>query len=215
VWTTIGAPHKLYNSTIVNTQSNAFRNKWVKAGRAAEKGLAAPDDDGSPGIPGRKRRRAANTPPIRGSGTFALSPLASGGSATPNTPNASAFSTSIGSSNSNTPAVPVAFAITSTITPTNPTPAPSTNASLNTIAPSPSSGTAAQDVEMSDATPDPAPSKPVQDKVADKGHIYTTSTPSTKTKHPSVDVNMDDAKPQRARADVDAAEMLLGLRKVS
>ncbi|KAF1916598.1 hypothetical protein BDU57DRAFT_430227, partial [Ampelomyces quisqualis] len=38
VWTIIGAPHKLYNSTIVNNQSNAFRNKWVKAGREAEKG---------------------------------------------------------------------------------------------------------------------------------------------------------------------------------
>jgi hypothetical protein len=68
---------------------------------------------------------------------------------------------------------------------------------------------------MSDATPDPAPSKPFQDKVANKSRIYTTSTPNTKTKHPSVDVNMDDAKPQRARADVDSAEMLLGLRKVS
>ncbi|KAH7406582.1 hypothetical protein DE146DRAFT_607246, partial [Phaeosphaeria sp. MPI-PUGE-AT-0046c] len=37
VWTVIGAPHKLYNSTLVNTQSNASRNKWVKAGREAEK----------------------------------------------------------------------------------------------------------------------------------------------------------------------------------
>ncbi|OAK94180.1 hypothetical protein IQ06DRAFT_234606, partial [Phaeosphaeriaceae sp. SRC1lsM3a] len=37
VWTTIGAPHKLYNSTLVNTQSNAYRNRWVKAGREAEK----------------------------------------------------------------------------------------------------------------------------------------------------------------------------------
>jgi hypothetical protein len=34
----IGAPHKLFNSSIVNTQSNAHRNKWVKAGREADKG---------------------------------------------------------------------------------------------------------------------------------------------------------------------------------
>jgi hypothetical protein len=243
VWTTIGAPHKLYNSTIVNTQSNAFRNKWVKAGRAAEKGLAAPDNDGSPGIPGRKRRRAANTPPIRGSGTFAPSPLASGGSATPNTPTASAFSTSIGSSNNtpaaftstngssnnnNTPAAPTVFAITSTITPTNPTPtasanptrniiaqSSSTNAIRNAIAPSPSSVSAATDVEISHATPEPTPSKPVQEKVADNGTFYTASATAIKAERPSVDVTMDDAKPQRARADVDAAEMLLGLRKVS
>jgi hypothetical protein len=57
-WTIIGAPHKLYNSTIVNTQSNAFRNKWVKAGREAEK--ATTDPDVKP-APKRKRGNKALT----------------------------------------------------------------------------------------------------------------------------------------------------------
>lgn len=35
-WTTIGAPHKLYNSTLVNFVSNGQRNNWVKAGREAD-----------------------------------------------------------------------------------------------------------------------------------------------------------------------------------
>jgi hypothetical protein len=45
VWTTIGAPHKLYNSAHVNYVSNAQRNRWVREGREADK---APD---------RKRQR--------------------------------------------------------------------------------------------------------------------------------------------------------------
>jgi hypothetical protein len=43
IWIVIGAPHKLFNSSIVNTQSNAHRNKYVKIellvggqGRAAD-----------------------------------------------------------------------------------------------------------------------------------------------------------------------------------
>ncbi|KAI4934876.1 hypothetical protein J4E85_002738 [Alternaria conjuncta] len=32
-WTTIGAPHKLYSSTIVNCVSNAHRGQWIKVGR--------------------------------------------------------------------------------------------------------------------------------------------------------------------------------------
>ncbi|KAJ4364173.1 hypothetical protein N0V83_009629 [Neocucurbitaria cava] len=36
LWTAIGAPHKLYNSTLVNFASNANRNNWVKAGREAD-----------------------------------------------------------------------------------------------------------------------------------------------------------------------------------
>ncbi|KAI4646984.1 hypothetical protein J4E93_005208 [Alternaria ventricosa] len=32
-WTTIGAPHKLYSSTIVNCVSNAHRGQWIKNGR--------------------------------------------------------------------------------------------------------------------------------------------------------------------------------------
>jgi hypothetical protein len=36
VLTTLGAPHQLYKSTIVNTVSNANRNVWVKAGREAD-----------------------------------------------------------------------------------------------------------------------------------------------------------------------------------
>jgi hypothetical protein len=40
VWTTIGAPHKLYNSAHVNYVSNAQRNRWVREGREADK---APD----------------------------------------------------------------------------------------------------------------------------------------------------------------------------
>ncbi|KAF1846364.1 uncharacterized protein K460DRAFT_282684 [Cucurbitaria berberidis CBS 394.84] len=36
IWTTIGAPHKLYNSTLVNTISNGQRNNWVKVGREAD-----------------------------------------------------------------------------------------------------------------------------------------------------------------------------------
>jgi hypothetical protein len=55
-WTIIGAPHKLYNSTIVNTQSNAFRNKWVKAGREAEKATTDPDVKPAP-----KRKRGNKT----------------------------------------------------------------------------------------------------------------------------------------------------------
>lgn len=35
-WTTIGAPHKLYSSTLVNFVSNGQRNTWVKAGREAD-----------------------------------------------------------------------------------------------------------------------------------------------------------------------------------
>ena len=37
VWTVIGAPHKLHNSSVVNNKSNEDRNKWVKTGRAEEK----------------------------------------------------------------------------------------------------------------------------------------------------------------------------------
>lgn len=36
MWTTIGAPHKLHNATIVNTNSNRKRNMWVKVGRQAD-----------------------------------------------------------------------------------------------------------------------------------------------------------------------------------
>ncbi|KAL1798472.1 hypothetical protein ACET3X_002509 [Alternaria dauci] len=36
-WITIGAPHKLYSSTLVNTISNAHRGKWIKDGRGADK----------------------------------------------------------------------------------------------------------------------------------------------------------------------------------
>ncbi|KAG9194416.1 hypothetical protein G6011_04451 [Alternaria panax] len=36
-WVTIGAPHKLYSSTLVNTISNAHRGKWIKDGRGADK----------------------------------------------------------------------------------------------------------------------------------------------------------------------------------
>jgi hypothetical protein len=45
VWTTIGAPHKLYNSAHVNYVSNAQRNRWVREGREADK------------APERKRQR--------------------------------------------------------------------------------------------------------------------------------------------------------------
>ncbi|KAF1938754.1 hypothetical protein EJ02DRAFT_514293 [Clathrospora elynae] len=37
-WTILGAPHKLYNSTLVNAVSNANRNVWVKNGRKADAG---------------------------------------------------------------------------------------------------------------------------------------------------------------------------------
>jgi hypothetical protein len=64
-WTIVGAPHKLYNSTLVNTQSNAFRNKWVKAGRQAEKGAADPNQP----VPKRKRVNkvptSRKTPPVK------------------------------------------------------------------------------------------------------------------------------------------------------
>jgi hypothetical protein len=178
VWTTIGAPHKLYNSTIVNTQSNAFRNKWVKAGRAAEK-ATAPNNDGSPGVHVKKRKRADNTTPIRGSGTFAPSPLASDGSTT-NTPTASVYNTLTGISDT-TPAVPIA--------PSTPTPPPNS---------------AAQDIEMADAAPvlaKQAKRSNQTEQVATQGFV-------------DKDMN-DDAKPQRPAADVDAAEMLLGLRRPS
>ncbi|RYN73968.1 hypothetical protein AA0119_g6374 [Alternaria tenuissima] len=36
-WITIGAPHKLYSSTLVNTISNAHRGKWIKDGRGADR----------------------------------------------------------------------------------------------------------------------------------------------------------------------------------
>ncbi|KAF1837131.1 hypothetical protein BDW02DRAFT_645619 [Decorospora gaudefroyi] len=36
VWATIGAPHKLYCSTITNSVSNAHRGVWVKHGREAD-----------------------------------------------------------------------------------------------------------------------------------------------------------------------------------
>jgi hypothetical protein len=35
-WTIVGAPHRLYNSTLVNTVSNAHRGVWVKNGREAD-----------------------------------------------------------------------------------------------------------------------------------------------------------------------------------
>ncbi|CAO2649951.1 Nn.00g012430.m01.CDS01 [Neocucurbitaria sp. VM-36] len=51
-WTTIGAPHKLYHSTLVNSVSNANRNTWVKVGREA--------DEAHTSRP-RKRQRALKT----------------------------------------------------------------------------------------------------------------------------------------------------------
>ncbi|KNG46722.1 hypothetical protein TW65_06565 [Stemphylium lycopersici] len=36
IWTIIGAPHKLYNNTLVNSVSNAHRGVWVKTGRKAD-----------------------------------------------------------------------------------------------------------------------------------------------------------------------------------
>ncbi|KAH7347090.1 hypothetical protein BKA66DRAFT_432877 [Pyrenochaeta sp. MPI-SDFR-AT-0127] len=36
VWTILGAPHKLFNSTMINNESNANRNRWVKDGRAMD-----------------------------------------------------------------------------------------------------------------------------------------------------------------------------------
>jgi hypothetical protein len=51
VWTTIGAPHKLYNSAHVNYVSNAQRNRWVREGREADK---APD---------KKRQRTNESSP--------------------------------------------------------------------------------------------------------------------------------------------------------
>lgn len=50
-WTTIGAPHKLYGSTIVNCVSNAHRGQWIKAGRG--------NDQNHQNRPVRGRRTAA------------------------------------------------------------------------------------------------------------------------------------------------------------
>jgi hypothetical protein len=64
VWTTIGAPHKLYNSTMVNAASNANRNKWVKAGREAEKGPHTTSRTPNPDGPPTKRQRPNNAPTL-------------------------------------------------------------------------------------------------------------------------------------------------------
>jgi hypothetical protein len=64
VWTTIGAPHKLYNSTMVNAASNANRNKWVKAGREAEKGPQTTSRTPNPDGPPTKRQRPNNAPTL-------------------------------------------------------------------------------------------------------------------------------------------------------
>jgi len=50
-WTTIGAPHKLYGSTIVNCVSNAHRGQWIKVGRS--------NDQNHQNRPIRGRRTAA------------------------------------------------------------------------------------------------------------------------------------------------------------
>ncbi len=36
IFTIIGAPHKLFTSSIVNNESNANRNRWIKEGRALD-----------------------------------------------------------------------------------------------------------------------------------------------------------------------------------
>jgi hypothetical protein len=170
------------------------------------------NDDGSPGLSVKKRKRTNNTPPIRGSGTFALSPLANSGLST-NTSTASTFKTLTGIRNAS-PAAPIAYATTSIIMSANNnaqanTPATNT-ASAITVAPvapstpTPTSNSAAQDVEMADAASVPA--------------IQAES--SVRAEQVSIqgfaDIDMDeDVKPQRPAADVDAAEMLLGLRRPS
>lgn len=35
-WTILGAPHKLYHSTLTNAVANAHRGVWVKSGREAD-----------------------------------------------------------------------------------------------------------------------------------------------------------------------------------
>jgi hypothetical protein len=85
IWTIIGAPHKLYNSTLVNTASNVNRNKWVKAGREAEKGTILPRIPNLDGLATQRRRSynnvtrnitAKDTTSRKKSGTFALPSLA-------------------------------------------------------------------------------------------------------------------------------------------
>jgi hypothetical protein len=36
VWTIIGAPHRMYHSTLANAVTNAHRGVWVKTGRQAD-----------------------------------------------------------------------------------------------------------------------------------------------------------------------------------
>jgi hypothetical protein len=74
--TIIGAPHKLYLSTIVNTASNKKRNRWVKDGRQADAQRAAnatananPVLVFTPGftaddVPDAKRSRVASPSPV-------------------------------------------------------------------------------------------------------------------------------------------------------
>jgi hypothetical protein len=207
VWTTIGAPHKLYNSTVVNTQSNAFRNKWVKAGRAAEKGNTTASDDTSSDPPAKKRKRTSTKAPNKGSVTFTPSPLASTVSST-TTATTSSTSHSNNNRNENTDSA----------------------ASLSSISPDKSVN---KDVDMVDAETDGAlEEKIVRDKLGAQGEsnsktrlsIKTKKTNSSSATPPALgeedtnDVTMADAhtsKPAsaaRAPADIDAAEMLLGLR---
>jgi hypothetical protein len=171
-----------------------------------------PNDDGSPGLSVKKRKRANNTPPISESGTFAQSSLANGGLST-NTPTASAFNTLTGIRNAS-PAAPIAYATTSTITSVNnnvQTTTPATNpasaiavAPVASSTPTATSNSAAQDVEMADAAPLPA-------KQAESS-VRTEQAPIQGV----TDIDMDeDVKLQRPAADVDAAEMLLGLRRPS
>jgi hypothetical protein len=154
----------------------------------------------------KKRKRANNTTLIKGSNTFAPSPLMSGGSTT-NTPTASTFNTLIGV-NSTTPAAPIAYASTSTNIQINDKTTAGTSAIATApIAPStatPTPNSAVQDVEMADAAP-------ALTKQAERSN--RTEQAATQG-FADIDMNYD-ARPQRPAADVDAAEMLLGLRKPS